>query len=159
MEVSMIRRVGLTIAVLLVGSAWRADLALRAQQRNQVFLSVVDDSGAPVTNLEPGDVSVLEDGVACKIVKIDPIDWPMKMTVLVDNGRALSNSIGILRTALRGFFQEIPDGVEMSLLTLAPNPRWVVRPTADRQKLVTGIDLIAPDGGAGLFFDGLVEAG
>ena len=83
----------------------------------------------------------------------------MKLTVMIDNGQATSSSLANLRTSLRGFFEAIPADVETSLLTTAPQPRWIVRPTKDRQQLLKGVDLIAPDSGAALFFDALVEAG
>jgi hypothetical protein len=40
----------------------------------------------------------------------------------------------------------------------AGTPRPLVRPTTDKQKLIDGIGLIAPDTGAGMFFDALSEA-
>jgi hypothetical protein len=46
----------------------------------------------------------------------------------------------------------------MSLLTTAPQPRTVVKPTTDKAKIDAGIDLITPDTGAGSFFDSMYEA-
>jgi len=43
-------------------------------------------------------------------------------------------------------------------VTLAPAPRWVVRPTADRDQLATGVDRLAPDPAAPRLADGLIEA-
>ena len=40
----------------------------------------------------------------------------------------------------------------------AGTPRPIVRPTTEKQKLIDGIALIAPDTGAGMFFDALSEA-
>jgi hypothetical protein len=121
-------------------------------------MSVLDAQGAPVTDLEVADVSVQIDDIQCKVVKVEPVGKPMKLTVMVDNGPAMTSSLANLRTALRSFFEALPDEVETSLLTIAPQPRWVVRPTKDRQQLLRGVDLVAPDTGAGLFFDALVEA-
>jgi hypothetical protein len=132
---------------------------VHAQQQGQLYISVLDSSGAPVTDLETADISVQVDDIDAKIVRLEPVSKPMKLTVMIDNGQATSSSLANLRTALKGFFEAIPADVETSLLTTAPQPRWIVRPTKDRQQLLKGVDLIAPDSGAALFFDALVEAG
>jgi hypothetical protein len=144
---------GIALAVLLVGAAG----SVSAQTR-QVWVSVRTADGAPVTGLAPEQFSVVEDNVDCKTVKVEPIEWPIKLTVLVDNGGKSSEYLLNLRNALRGLFKAVPSGTETSLLTLAPQPRWVVRPTTDAQQLDKGIDLITPDPGAARFFEGLAEA-
>ena len=52
----------------------------------------------------------------------------------------------------------MPSGVEVSIVTLAPQPRWIVRPTSDAEQLQKGVDRITPDGSAPRFVEGLVEA-
>jgi hypothetical protein len=130
-----------------------------AQDEQQIFLSLLDPSGAPVTDLSLDEVSIQEDGQLRETLKIEPVNWPTKLTVLVDNSQATANAFVQLREGLRGLFEELPAGVEMSLLTIAPQPRWVVRPTRDRQKVIESIGLISPDSGAAKFLDALVEAG
>ena len=132
---------------------------LYAQDEQRVFLSLVDRSGAPVSDLALDEVTIQEDGQPRDTLRIEPVDWPTKLTVLVDNSQATSNSLVQLREGLRGLFEELPAGVEMSLLTMAPQPRWIVRPTRDRQKVIESIGLLAPDSGAAKFLDALVEAG
>src|SRR5439155_24279315 len=79
--------------------------------------------------------------------------------VIVARGKGTSTSVATPRSSLRRYFARSPADVEPSLLTSAPQPRAIVRPTKDRQQLLKGVDLIAPDSGAALFFDALVEAG
>lgn len=133
--------------------------AARAQQTFQFFVSVVDAKGAPVTTLTPADIAVREGGADGKVLKLDPIDWPMKVQVLIDNGTGVgSESLQYLRTGVRGLFDALPEGVEASLVTTAPQPRTVVKPTTDRQMLLQGADRITPDSGAARFSEALVEA-
>ena len=153
-----LRSMGLGILWFVLSPLWDGQ-ALQAQQQGQLYISVLDASGAPVTDLETTDVTVQVDDVDAKVLKLEPVSKPMKLTVMIDNGQATSNSLANLRTALKNFFDAIPADVETSLLTTAPQPRWIVRPTKDRQQLLKGVDLIAPDTGAALFFDALVEAG
>jgi hypothetical protein len=42
-------------------------------------------------------------------------------------------------------------------LTLAPQPRWVVRRTNDRVQLINGVDRISPDSGGARLLDALIE--
>ena len=151
------RRLSYLIASVIL-ALWAADVDVLAQKQQQLFISLTAPDGTPVTNLQASDVSVTEDGVECKIVKLEPITWPMKLQVLVDNGKPNTNPITSLRDGLKGLFEQIPDGVEMSMHVTAGSPRTVIKPTTDKQKLIDGIALIAPDNGAGMFFDALSEA-
>jgi hypothetical protein len=135
-----------------------ADPRLFAQKEGQVFLKLTGADGKPVTDLQLGDVTINEDGVECKVTKVEAVNWPVKLHVLVDNGRVNTEPINSLREGLKGLFDQMPDGVEMSLYATAGTPRSVVKATTDKQKLLDGISLIAPDGGAGAFFDALSEA-
>lgn len=143
---------------VIASSLWAMDARVAAQKQQQtLFIKVVDTKGAPVA-LEAQDVTVQEDGVECKTVSFEAVNWPIKLQVLVDNSSATTNPITSLRTGLRGLFEVMPDGIEMSMYTTAPQPRPIVRPTTEKQKLLAGIDLIAPDSGAGAFSAALFEA-
>ena len=131
---------------------------VRAQQQGQLYISVLDADNQPVTDLEPGDLTVVVDDVDCKVVKLEPVTKPMKLTLMVDNGPVLTKELATFRTALKGFFEALPADLEVSLYTINPQPRTIVKSTTDRQALLKGVDLIAPDSGAGMFFDALVEA-
>jgi hypothetical protein len=130
-----------------------------AQTQMEFFLSFVDSAGEPVTGLSDTQITVFEDGVAGTITRFDPIDWPVRVQLLIDNGLGMgAENLQHIRTGVRGFFEALPAGVEATLLTLAPQPRAVVRRTDDRLVLMRGADLITPDNGAARFIDGLVEA-
>jgi hypothetical protein len=159
MATSPLRVAGLCVAFWI--TLWlqpHLAVTLQAQQKQQLFLSLVDTTGAPVTDLRQDEVTVLEDGAKRETLKIEPIDWPVKLAVLIDNGPLASNSLVQLRNGLRAFFETLPDGIEASLVTLNPQPRTVVRPTTERQKLIQGVDLVTPDSGAARFAEGLLEA-
>jgi len=149
------RRV-LTIAGLVIGAA---TLSLDAQQQFQVFARIVDGTGAPVGSLEPADVRVMEDDKEAKVLKIEPINWPIKVQILLDNGVGLgSENLTHLRNGARGLIEALPEGTEVTLVTTAPQPRQVVRATTDRAAQLKGIDLLSPDGGTGRFVESLNEA-
>lgn len=133
--------------------------AAQAQQNFSFFASVTDQKGAPVTTLKAADFAIREGGVDAKIVKVEPIDWPVKVQILVDNGVGIGNeNLQYLRTGVRGLVQALPDGVETTLVSTAPQPRQVVKATTDREMVLQGVDRIVPDGGAGRFSEALMEA-
>jgi hypothetical protein len=147
-----LRYVALTAVVLLMGAPWAA-----AQKTKQIFLRVADAKGVAVTDLKATEVRVLEDDMPCKILKVEPAG-PIKLQVLVDNGPLNTDPITGLRDGLQKFFEQLPEGVEASLYTTAPQGRAIVKNTADRKKLIDGINVIAPDHGTGAFFESLLDA-
>jgi hypothetical protein len=134
-------------------------LSIHAQQQVAFFARIVDGSGAPVAKLEPTDVRILENDVETKILKIDPINWPMKVQVLIDNGIGLGNdNLVTIRGGAKGLIEALPEGTEITLVTTAPQPRIIVKPTTDRAAVLKGVDLLTPDSGTGRFVEALNEA-
>lgn len=134
-------------------------LSIHAQQQVAFFARIVDGSGAPVAKLEPTDVRILENDVETKIIKIDPISWPMKVQVLIDNGIGLGNdNLVNIRNGARALIEALPEGTDITLVTTAPQPRIIVKPTTDRATVLKGIDLLTPDSGTGRFVESLNEA-
>jgi hypothetical protein len=145
----------LAVAVLL---AALASPVLQAQRQFEFFVSAVDAAGAPVTDLKAEEIVITENGAAASVERMELITKPVKVQVLVDNGIGTGSQLVQFRNGLKGFFAALPLGVESSLLTLSPQPRWVVRSTNDRVQLAKGVDMIAPDDGGSKFIDALVEA-
>jgi hypothetical protein len=146
-----LRYTALTVVLLLIGARWAA-----AQKTKQIFLRVAAN-GAPVTDLKATEVKVLEDNVPCKVLKVEPAG-PTRLQVLVDNGQLNTEPITNLRDGLQRFFEKLPEGVEASLYTTAPQGRPIVKNTSDKKKLIDGLGLIAPDRGVGAFFESLLDA-
>jgi hypothetical protein len=155
----VMRRCPSRAAVLVAVAALSFTMAppAAAQQQFQFFLSAGDATGARVRDLSSDDLVVTEAGRPVRVVRLEPITWPVKVTVMVDNGLGTGSLLVQYRNGLKGLFDALPAGVEASLLTLAPQPRWVVRPTNDRIQLAKGADRISPDPGGARFLDALVE--
>ena len=147
----------LALALIVAGAPWSMSQVAFAQ--NQVlFLSIVDSNGEPVTDLEPDDLQVRWDDEICETLDLEPINWPVRVTVFVDNGDGSQNALQHMREGLKLFVDAIPEEVEVALLTIGSQPRWVRRHTVDREELERGIDLITPDtGAASRFMDALIE--
>ena len=123
-----------------------------------LFFKLTDASGNPITDLQSSQITVLEDGVQRETKSVELVNWPTKLTVLVDNGPGTTSSLVDLRNGMKGLIDALPEGVEMSLYTITPQPRPIVRFTADHEALLKGLSLITPDSGAARFLEGLQEA-
>ncbi len=134
-------------------------VALRAQRQFQVLATVTDPNGAEVASLAPGDVHVTENGVELTVAKVEAVNRVPKVQLLLDNGIGLgAENLSNLRTGVRGFLEALPPNIEVTLVTTAPQPRFLERATTDREKLLKAIDRLTADSGAGRFVESLYEA-
>ena len=147
-------------ALVVVALLLPAAAGVGAQQQFTLLASIVDSAtNAPPEKIEAGELRVLEDGVAGKVLRVESVDQVVKVQVLVDNGAGIgADSLGELRKGLRGLLEALPPGVETSIYTTAPQPRPIVRPTTDRAALLKGVDVLAPDRSSGRFIESLAEA-
>ena len=125
-----------------------------AQRQITFFVSATDITGERVTDLKAEEVRITEDGKEGSTLRVDPV----KLTVLVDNGFGTGTLLTPYRNGLKSLFSSLPAGIEASLLTLAPQPRWLVRSTTDKVQLQNGVDRITPDESAPRMIEGLTEA-
>src|SRR6185436_12266507 len=146
-------RAGLVLLIAAIAVA-----GANAQQQITFFLSATSLTGEPVTDLKSEDLAIAEDGKPSSIVRMVPVNWPVKVTVLVDNGFDTGQLLSQYRSGLKTFLAALPSGVEASVITLAPQPRWIIRPTRDAEQLQKSVDLITPDGSTPRMVEGLVEA-
>lgn len=132
---------------------------VRAQRQFSVFASIVDAFGASVDALEPSDLRVMENGVEAKVVSVEPMKWPTKVQLLLDNGIGLgATNVTQLKNGVVGLLDALPPGVEVTIVSTAPQPRFLARATADRAAMQKGLALLSPDGGTGRFVEGLSDA-
>jgi hypothetical protein len=130
-----------------------------AQRQLLLYATILDGKGAAPAELKPEDVKVQENGTDLKILKVEPIEWTTKVQILLDNGSGIGTSnINQLRNGLQGLLEALPPDVEVTLVTTAPQPRFLVRATTDRKAQLAGIDRLAPDSGVGRFVESLGEA-
>jgi hypothetical protein len=146
--------VGAGLGVAIVAST----TTVLAQKQFQFFAHFSDAAGKPIAGVTETDIQVQEDNVPGKVLKVEPIDWPIKVAVLIDNGTGSSERLTHTREGVKGLLQALPGGVEISLQTTAPQPRYLVKPTTDKGAVLQGVDLLTPDSSAGRFIEGLEEA-
>ena len=161
-SVARLRRIACALFALapfvLFGAPWSTGQEVSAQSY-VLFVSVVDLNGDPVTDLAPDELTVQWDGEDCETLDLERVSLPVRVTVLIDNAEDTRDALQNMREGLKGFVAAIPEDVEIGLLTLARQPRWITRHTSDRAELARGLDLVTPDfGTSARFLDGWVEA-
>jgi hypothetical protein len=129
-----------------------------AQRQVQFFAQFTDTAGKPIAGVTETDIAVTEDNAEGKVLRLEPIAWPVRVAMLIDNGTGSADRLNHTREGVRRLIQALPSGIEVSLQTTAPQPRFLVRPTTDKGALLSGVDLITPDSSAGRFVEGLIEA-
>jgi hypothetical protein len=144
-------------AAALVVSAVGLPAHAQTPQVFQFVVSATDADGAPVADIRPEDVLMSEDGVRQLVVKVEPLAVPIKLTIAVDNGLDSGDALAHYRSGLTGLVQALPPDVEITLITTAPQPRTVVRPTTNRTLILRGITGFAPEQARPRFSDALVE--
>jgi hypothetical protein len=150
----MLSRYAVPVAVAIT-MVWSAGPS--AQTAFQFVVSATDASGVPVTGLRREDVVMTEDGARQEVVKVEPLSVPMKLTIAVDNGLESEDALAHYRSGLTGLVEALPSDVEITLITIAPQPRVVVKPTTGRTQILRGINGFAPEQARPRFTDALVE--
>ena len=133
--------------------------AVGAQAQFTLLASFVDPaSNNPVETLTNADLQVTEDGLAARVLTVEPVVRSVKVQVLIDNGAGIGRNIVELRNGVRRLVEALPPETDTVLVTTSPQPRFLVRATKNREELLKGVDRLAPDSGAGRFTESLAEA-
>ncbi len=143
----------LTAALCLSGAA----LPVQAQE-HVLHVSVMDGAGNPVTGLTEDEIIVQWDGENLETTRFEPVGWPVRITIFVDNSGGAVNVVPQMRNGVQAMLRVLPAGIDVALLTLARQPRWITRHTSDRAELEQDVPLITPDSDTGArFVDALIE--
>ena len=145
------------VALIAAVAVWGLCAAPAEAQWRLYVQAFERGTGAIVTDLEVPEVVVREDGVVLPVVDVRPANLPTKLVVLVDNSRTAARGFARVRDGLRRFFERLPNQ-EVSLLTLAPRPRWQVQGAIEPEEIEAGLRRMELGGRTMRLVDGLVEA-
>lgn len=133
--------------------------AAQNSKQIQIFASILDGTGSPAKTVEVGDIKLMENGADAKVTKVEPVNWPVKLQILLDNGVGLgSQNVQQLKAGVKSLLDALPENLEVTIVSTAPQPRFLTKPTTDRAAMQKALDLLAPDTGAGRFVESLNEA-
>lgn len=118
-----------------------------AVRDRSLVLSVVDGSGRPVTDLQPDDLRVREDGVDGEVTGLTRAPGSLYIQVLVDTTPGTEPYVSEIRKALTAFVQRVKaadPGAQIGLMEFGQAAAPIVRMTADLSDLEKGITRIYP---------------
>ncbi len=107
-----------------------ADDARVAEVTRQVYISAVDSTGAPVTDLRATDIAVKEGGKDRLVASLQPAVAPMQVAILVEDG-----GLGAFQSGVAQFLQRAFGHGQFSITLLTPQASMIVDFTEDADAL------------------------
>jgi VWFA-related protein len=147
------------IAAIALAASSLAPVPAAAQAKpTDIYVSVVNGKGDPVTGLTAADFTVREDNVAREVLEARPATEPLTVALLVDDSQALNQDVSMFREGLRNFIQALSGKGEIALITFGERPVISVDYTTDTKKLEDAANRIFPRPGSGAYLmDAIVE--
>lgn len=136
------------LAALVLGHP--VTLLSQAIERS-MYVSIVDQTGAPVPNLGPSDFTVREDNVSREVLRVVPATDPMQVAILVDNSTAAAPEVPHIRRALPAFVEVLTRPTasgrpsEVAIITLGSRPTILADYSIDPAPLTKAIDRVWED--------------
>jgi len=133
------------VAVLLASPVPGSRLVAQAIERSMT-VSVVDEAGAPISDLGPTDFIIREDNAAREILSVGPATEPMHIALLVDTSRAARENIAHYRTALPPFVATLINANatgaknQVAVLAFGERPTVITNYTSSLTELERGIN-------------------
>jgi VWFA-related protein len=152
----------LTIPAVLMISAVlpEAQTPPRPSERRtrEVYVSVVDSGGKPVTGLTTADFVVREDNTPREVLSAGPATEPLTIAVTVEDSQAAVRAIQFIRDGLGTFFKKLDGKAQIALSTYGERPTPLVEYTDSTAQLQKGIGRLFSRSGAGAYLlEALVE--
>jgi VWFA-related protein len=148
------------VACALLGPLVTPAPALAQARERELYVSVVDQQGAPAMGLGPDDFEVREDGVRREVLRVTPATDPMQIALLIDNSQAATDAIKDIRSAVLAFVETmIPEGHQIALITFGERPTIVTEYTTSTAELKRGVGrLFARPGSGAHLLDAVADA-
>jgi hypothetical protein len=146
MTMRELKAIVVAVAFVVVTLASNSPLAQAGQK--VMYVSVVDQAGAPVPDLGPSDFIVREDNVAREVLRVGPADEPMQVAVLVDTSDVADEQIPYLRRAVPTFVNTlISAGArnQVAIVGFGERPMILADCTSNSADLKRATDLIWPN--------------
>ncbi|HUR34261.1 MAG TPA: VWA domain-containing protein [Vicinamibacterales bacterium] len=83
---------------------------------------------------------------------------PLRVVLLVDSSSTMATMLTEFRAGLLSFIDNIPDDVEVALISTGGQLRIRLAPTSDKQRMREAASRFASDGGGNSFLDTMLES-
>ncbi len=127
-------------------------------QEAETFIQVRDADGSPVVDLSAEDFVIEQGGVACRVVRVELMNEPLRLALLVDDAEGANTYFRFLRDGLPAFADALPDTSQVALILTSGRPRVVVDHEEGLAKVKERLEEFFIDRSrAAGFFDGVRE--
>jgi VWFA-related protein len=124
-----------------------------------IYVSVLDNKGAPVTGVTAADLVVREDDMAREVLNVRVADEPLQVAVLIDDSQAASEATTYLRDGLAAFLERLHGKGDVALITTGERPTVLANYTKDTEELKQKAGRIFPRPGSGAYLlDAILDA-
>ncbi len=128
------------ILVLAVSVAWpganRGAVSAQEEAVREMFVRVRDAATqTPVTDMRPDEFVASIDDVDCEIVSAELVATRMQLTLLLDDSGAMRNYHSHFLAAMPAFLEALPEGSDVSLITMADRPHILLDFTTDMARV------------------------
>jgi len=132
--------------------------AAQDSREREMYVSVLDDKGVPVTDLTADQFVVREDGTRREVLRVRHATKPIDIALLIDNSQAVTPINQDLRLALASFVEQMSKKNSVALITFADRPTIVTDYTTDLARLTRGVQRVfAQEGSGSYLLDAIVE--
>jgi Ca-activated chloride channel family protein len=146
------------VVVVAAGRPAPAGTQVRETRERVLYVSVVDQQGAPVGGLSPEEFVVREDGRRREAIRAEQATDPIDLTILVDTSQAMTPHLPFARDAVRHLVTALNPRAETALVTFGERPKIVVERTRELAALTRGVSRLFPVEGAGAtLLDAMLE--
>ena len=135
-------RTSILLAIVFAGMT-----LVQSPVERTLVLSVVDEGGTPVTDLQSDDVRVREGGTDAEVVSLKRATGPLFVQVLVDTTPTTEPHVSEIRKALAAFVSHLKQGdpsAEIGLMEFGQAAVPIVGITSDAEALDKAIRRIFP---------------
>jgi Ca-activated chloride channel homolog len=147
-----------TLGLALVVGAL-ASVTAQGPPSRQIYVSAVDNKGAPITGLTTADFVVKEDGATREVLDVKPADTPLHIAVLIDDSANAMEATSYLRDGLVAMLERLRGKAEIALITFGERPTVLSQYTSDTEPLTQQVKRIFPRSSAGAYLlDAIVDA-
>jgi len=132
---------GLVLAIAWLAPTLAARPGIRVDSKS-AFVTALDSTSNPITDLTKDDWGVREDGQNRKVIDAKPATEPLTVVVLVDMTRWVQSSVKEMRTALTTFTHAIQTGqpsASIAIIGFGTQAQTLVdlgKPAADVEKAI-----------------------
>jgi len=148
------------VALSVLGSVQDPAGSKRASdaRTRDIYVSVLDNNGKPVTGLTAADFRVREDNVVREVLSAHAATEPLTISLLIDDSEAAADAIQYMREALTAFVERLDGKAEIAVATVGERTTIQLDYTTSTVALKRTVGRIFQRSGAGAYLlDALVD--